>query len=331
MSIIKSKKAKFFTFIVILFIIPIVWFLSTIPTDDIKKLNDSFVHVSVDKNKKSVYKIVDKKPDNWVSLKQINNSAVQAIVISEDWAFYQHKGFDQNQIKEAAQDLVEGRRKRGASTIGQQLAKNLFLSHEKTFYRKFKELLISVHMEEKLSKDKILETYLNVIEFAPGVYGIKQASKYYFHKRPDQLTAKEGAFLAMLLPNPKKNGHSFRKKELTPFAKKTINNILDKMGQAKVLKVEDVERAKMSELGWKPAVTKAKGKEKLRPSELYDAFSNKNHSLGRKRTGKKRNKRVNKFDKQVNEDMMLEENPEFDDDALNEDLNGEGVNEFTRE
>lgn len=181
------------------------------------------------------------QPHHWVPIGQIAKVAVGAILVSEDWAFYQHKGFDPKQIKEAIQDDLAGKRTRGASTITQQVVKNVFLSREKTLSRKAKELLLAVRLEELVGKRKILETYLNIAEWGEGVYGIRGAAHLYFDKVPSQLTAREGAFLAMLLPSPIRYGQSFRAKELTAFARRSIDDILDKMVQANYLTPEERE------------------------------------------------------------------------------------------
>ncbi len=179
------------------------------------------------------------KPDSWVALSDISRLAVGAILVSEDWAFYQHKGFDPKQIREAIQEDLAGKRTRGASTITQQVVKNVFLTREKTLSRKAKELLLAVKLEELVGKKKILETYLNIAEWGEGIYGIRGAASHYFGKSPSELTAREGAFLAMLLPSPIRYSQSFRDKELTAFARKSIDAILDKMVRANYLTPEE--------------------------------------------------------------------------------------------
>ena len=181
------------------------------------------------------------RPAGWVSLSEVSKVATGAILVSEDWAFYQHKGYDPKQIKEAIKEDWEQRRfARGASTITQQVAKNVFLEKDKNLWRKIKELYLAVQLEETVGKRKILETYLNVAEWGYGIYGISAASERYFNKSPKDLTAKEGAFLAMLLPSPKRYSQSFRAKRLTDYGRETVGEILDKMTQAHYL--NDSER-----------------------------------------------------------------------------------------
>lgn len=173
------------------------------------------------------------RPSSWVGLDDVSRSAVGAIIVSEDWAFYQHKGYDPKQIKEALNhDIARGRFARGASTITQQVAKNLFLDTDKNVIRKLKELALAIRLEKKYKKRKILEIYLNIAEWGEGIYGIGPAARFYFKKSPRELTAKEGAFLAMLLPSPKRYSQSFRAKSLTVFARRRIADILGKMSQA---------------------------------------------------------------------------------------------------
>ncbi len=180
------------------------------------------------------------RPAGWVSLPEISKSAVAAIVVSEDWAFYSHKGIDTNQIHEALQEDLEAKSfVRGASTITQQVVKNVYLDQEKSISRKIKEIILAVKLEKVVGKSRILETYLNIAEWGEGVFGIGAASRLYFGKAPSELSAKEGAFLAMLLPSPKRYAQSFRQKRLTDFARKTVDSILGKMVQAKYLTEED--------------------------------------------------------------------------------------------
>ncbi|MGK5088012.1 biosynthetic peptidoglycan transglycosylase [Bdellovibrionota bacterium FG-2] len=180
------------------------------------------------------------RPSSWISLNEVSRAAVGAILVSEDWAFYQHRGYDPNQIREALKkDLEEGGFARGASTITQQVVKNVFLERDKTIWRKLKELYLAVSLEESLKKNRILELYLNIAEWGPGVYGIGPATQMYFKKTPQELTAREGAFLAMLLPSPIRYGQSYRAKRLTDYAASTIDAILSKMVQANYLTEEE--------------------------------------------------------------------------------------------
>ncbi len=184
------------------------------------------------------------RPETWISLSGISPLAVGAVVVSEDLAFFTHRGYDSNQIREALKhDLARGSFARGASTITQQVAKNVFLSQEKSLWRKAKELLLAIRMDRELGKRKVLETYMNIVEWGPGVFGIQAASFHYFGKSPSDLSAREGAFLAMLLPSPVRYSQSFRQKKLTPYARSTVSRILEKMWRAGYLTPEEAQLA----------------------------------------------------------------------------------------
>ena len=194
-------------------------------------------YYSIDYNSKEnvvSYKETKELPKNWIPLKQISKRAISAIVVSEDGKFFNHPGYDIEQIQKVMTDKFYYHKKkvRGASTITQQLIKNVYLTKEKSLGRKVKEFYFATLIEEKASKEKILETYLNVIEYGKGIYGIENASQYYFKKSARYLNAKEAAFLAMLLPSPVKYSKSFKQRSLTPFASSIINSVLLKMKQA---------------------------------------------------------------------------------------------------
>lgn len=164
---------------------------------------------------------------NYVPLNRMSKYIPRAVVATEDGKFYQHQGFDWESIERNAREVIDkGTYKRGGSTISQQLAKNMFLYREKSFYRKGIEALITWKIESTLTKQEILEKYLNIVEFGKNLYGVKAASQHYFKKSPAAVNAAEASFLAMLLPNPIKYSRSYQKKDLTPFAKKRVLQIL---------------------------------------------------------------------------------------------------------
>ena len=207
----------------------------------LKDLKTQYPHV-IYHGPKLPFEIEVKKdrPASWVSLDEVSKRAQSAILISEDWAFYSHPGYDEKQIRAAIEEGVEsGKMKRGASTITQQVVKNVYLSPKKSLIRKIREIWLATKVEKVLGKKRILEVYLNIAEWGEGIFGIERASQYYFQKSASQLTAKEGAFLAMLLPSPKKYSISFRKKQLTGYARKTVRSILNKLVSAKVLTSEE--------------------------------------------------------------------------------------------
>lgn len=186
------------------------------------------------------YVLDARKPKDWVKLDQVAEYAKWAIVLSEDWAFFDHPGVDLNQLKVALKDSLEqGEFTRGASTITQQVIKNAVLSDERTLWRKFQEIILALYLEKIASKERILEIYLNIIHLGEDIYGISQGADFYFNKKPIALNAREGAFLAMLLPSPVKYASSFYQKELSEFASSQVDSILIKLRQADIYDEEE--------------------------------------------------------------------------------------------
>lgn len=139
----------------------------------------------------------------WGRYERFSPSLVRAVLVAEDSAFWDHEGIDLEQIKESIEINIErGTFSRGASTITQQLAKNLYLSPSKNPLRKLRELFIARRLEAELTKRRILELYLNVIEWGPGIYGAEAGSRTYFGKSATMLTPDEAALLASAIPNP---------------------------------------------------------------------------------------------------------------------------------
>lgn len=153
--------------------------------------------------------IQEEKPDaelkyQWVDYSRISNNLKRAVVASEDAKFVDHEGFDWEGIEKAyAKNLKKGKIVAGGSTISQQLAKNLFLSTKRTPWRKGEEALITVMLENVLSKRRILEIYLNVIEWGNGVFGAEAASRHYYKTSAANLSSAQAAKLAAMIPNPR--------------------------------------------------------------------------------------------------------------------------------
>jgi len=147
----------------------------------------------------------DAEPNRvWAPLAEIAPALQHAVIVSEDASFYFHEGFDWEGIKEAALRNVEtGKLARGGSTLTQQLAKNLYLSSDKTLLRKANEALITYALERALTKKRILELYLNVVEWGKGVYGAEAAARHHFGKHAGDLSPEEAALLAAMLPSPR--------------------------------------------------------------------------------------------------------------------------------
>lgn len=142
--------------------------------------------------------------EDWVPSHRVSPHLFAAIVAAEDSAFHDHAGFSQSSIDEALQANIEaGEVVRGGSTLTQQLAKNLFLDGERTLERKLRELLLAVELDRTLGKRRVLELYVNVVEWGPDMWGVAAASERYFLRQPDTLPPNEAAFLAALLPDPR--------------------------------------------------------------------------------------------------------------------------------
>lgn len=190
---------------------------------------------------------------NYVKLNDISSYVVHAVVASEDGAFYSHRGFDWHEISESVSaNLRSGKASRGGSTLTQQLAKNVFLSADKSVWRKVKEAYLANAIEKRYGKDFILEKYLNVVEFGPNLFGVKAAAEHYFHRSPADLHPLQAAYLAHLLPNPKVYSQGFRKGALTPFSRKSIHIILRRMQAYRKLTDTSYERslALMDQFPW---------------------------------------------------------------------------------
>jgi monofunctional biosynthetic peptidoglycan transglycosylase len=142
---------------------------------------------------------------DWVPAREIAPSLRTAVVASEDQRFYQHGGFDWKAMQSAAREWREGEKLRGASTISQQVAKNLFLWPGRSFLRKGLEAWLTLWIEWLWPKQRILEVYLNVAELGDGVFGAEAAARHYFGRSAAELAAHESALLAAMLPSPRRS------------------------------------------------------------------------------------------------------------------------------
>lgn len=138
----------------------------------------------------------------WVPIEDISKTVQRSVIRAEDAKFYQHYGFDFEAIEKALKYNKTHKKQKGASTISQQTAKNVFLWPSRNWLRKGLEVYFTVLIETFWSKERILESYLNVIELGPGVYGVEAASQKYFKKKAKNLTSAQGALIAAVLPNP---------------------------------------------------------------------------------------------------------------------------------
>jgi monofunctional biosynthetic peptidoglycan transglycosylase len=200
------KNAKLaFVFIPIL-LLPLFYFLLMPDVSRLKKQNPqktAFMEYREkqwkEKRKKvNVYQIS-------VPLSNISPYLMKAVLIAEDDNFWRHEGFDYEAIRKAIErDLKDKKFRFGGSTISQQLARNLYLSPEKSLLRKIREAFITWRMERVLSKRRILELYLNSVEWGEGIFGAEAASRHYYGKSSSELTPQEAARLAAILPNPRR-------------------------------------------------------------------------------------------------------------------------------
>lgn len=176
--------------------VKIVWFIRFDPK------TSAFMENGLDE-------IQEKNPDavlkhRWIPYEKISINVKKAVIAAEDARFLDHEGFDWDAIQIAFEkNLRKGRIVAGGSTISQQLAKNLFLSKSKNPFRKMEEALITFMIEKIMSKRRILEIYLNIIEWGEGIFGIEAASQYYYKRSSTQVDAVQAATLAAIIPNPK--------------------------------------------------------------------------------------------------------------------------------
>jgi monofunctional biosynthetic peptidoglycan transglycosylase len=165
---------------------------------------------------------------DWAPFEEVSPHLVRALIASEDARFCEHPGFDWKAIWDAIERNRDGRRTVGASTITQQTAKNLFLWPGRDFIRKGLEAYFALLLELFLDKQRIMELYVNVIEFGPGVYGAEAAAQYHFGKPAAKLTRREAALLAVVLPNPREMSAS----KPSSYVRKRAGTIQARMNDA---------------------------------------------------------------------------------------------------
>lgn len=173
---------------------------------DLSKINSTFVYVPVEQGKAPRSIIVGPDNPEFVTLDEVSSYLKYAILTAEDPSFFQHKGFVNEALRASiATNFKERAFKRGGSTISMQLVKNVYLDREKTLARKIEEMLIVWMIEQNriVSKERMFEVYLNIIEWGRNVYGVHEAAHYYFLKSPSELTLGESIFLASIVPRPK--------------------------------------------------------------------------------------------------------------------------------
>ncbi|MDI6767472.1 MAG: monofunctional biosynthetic peptidoglycan transglycosylase [Bacteroidota bacterium] len=201
------KKHKLWAFLIVLLIFVGLEYLSLPSRAEIRnfrKTNPKMTALMEQRRKEAV----DKKKgysirQQWVPLSRICENLKRAVIVAEDGTFYEHEGIDWYEVKESIKkDIEKGKFVRGASTITQQLGKNLFLSTSKDPIRKLKEVIIATMIEDELTKSRVLELYLNIIEMGDGVFGVDAASVIYFGKHSSELSREEAARIAAVIPSP---------------------------------------------------------------------------------------------------------------------------------
>jgi hypothetical protein len=189
---------------------------------------------------------VDVSPSSpdFIALGDVPPLFVRTLLLAEDAGFYGHRGIDLRELPSALlTNWSRGDAARGASTITQQLAKNLFLSRDKEVGRKLQELAITFLLESALGKDRILEIYLNIIEWGPDLRGLRPAAQHYFSREPQALTPAQMAFLVAIIPGPIKYQRSFARGTPGPGLRLLIDNLLAKLRSVQAIGEEEYQRA----------------------------------------------------------------------------------------
>ena len=204
---------------------------------DYLKLPFEYIWTNEDGSTRKIF--VGERNHDFTPISLIPDHLIWAVVVSEDAGFFVHKGVDFQELDAAVKDNIKKHKLRGGSTIPQQLAKNLFLNRDKTLLRKFREVLLAIELDAALSKERLLEIYFNIIEWAPGIFGISQAAYYYFGKAPFELTPLESAYLASVIPGPAKYHFMFLTKNVTENWYKSLYRILNIMNETGHLSTDD--------------------------------------------------------------------------------------------
>jgi penicillin-binding protein 1A len=220
------------------------------PLPAIERLKGPFVHHATAFDGRDVPIDVSPGSPDFVALDDVPPLFVKALLLAEDAGFWGHHGVDLGELPAAmATNLARGTFARGASTITQQLAKNLFLSREKRIGRKLAEASLALLIDAALGKRRVLEIYLNVIEWGPGVYGLGPAARHYFGRGPADLTPKQGAFLVSMIPGPMKYQRSIEGGVPTPFFDGLMASLLAKLHATGALDDAAYEAALAAPLG----------------------------------------------------------------------------------
>ena len=236
---------------------------------DPKRFREPFQHYVVEPDGRATEFTTGPTTPLWVPLSEINPAIETGLIVCEDSRFFKHNGFDNKAIRDSIlSNLKKGHFVRGASTLSMQLAKNLYLGREKTLSRKLQEAAFTLLLEERLSKEDILELYLNVVEFGPGVYGIRNGAQYYFNSHPGELSLAQAMFLASILPNPKAKRFA-EDGSLKPRWAKHLKYLLRVAHKIKRISEEELEAGTNEELRFGQAQPETKS-DFLFGTPLYD-------------------------------------------------------------
>ena len=218
------------------------------PAADVTGLTRATPHVFVDGSRS----IVGPGEPGWFELRQMPSRLHGAFTSAEDGRFWDHDGFDVQQIAHSLEiDLRERRLARGGSTISQQLIKNAFLTHRRTLDRKLQEAILTWRLEARLEKKQILERYLNIIELGPRVFGVGAAAKHWFHTTPRGLTVRQSAFLAALTSEPTSMARRVRRHGgLDPDSAERVATVLRAMRRDGVISTEEYDAARVAGMGF---------------------------------------------------------------------------------
>ena len=194
------KRRKFQS--VALYVLFLLYF--SLPSFQIPLLEYSHFRITSLMQQRAIeHKLLYYPRQSWIDIDEVNPYLLKSIISMEDGSFFYHKGIDWEELHIALRtNKRRGRTIRGGSTLTMQLAKNLYLTTERTVFRKAKEFVITFRMEKELSKRAILLNYINAVEWGNGIFGIKEASEIYFNKEPENLTVNQCARLAAVIPSP---------------------------------------------------------------------------------------------------------------------------------
>ena len=210
---------------------------------NLNKLNGEFIYRAIIKDVLQRPVLVGNANPNFTPLEQISPYLRKSVLTTEDPSFFSHRGFINEAFKQSIVKNIKTKKfSRGASTISMQLVKNVFLTREKTLSRKLEEILLVYILENNriASKERMLEVYFNIIEWGPNIYGIGEASQFYFQKRPSELDLKECLYLARIIPSPKKFMYQFNDQgNLRDFALQQENFLTNIMTRRGLLTVDD--------------------------------------------------------------------------------------------